>query len=112
GRRELDRHLSVHDRPGAGRHDRALSGAEAAAGGARGAGAPRVHRAAHRTDDELPAQRRPSTDAVKKVRILALVHQHLVPPDDTTGIDAPPAQWKKKVTSIQKPSERGHEGGA
>ena len=56
---ELDRHLPVHDRPGARRHDRALPRAEAAPRRARRTGAAGVHRAADGAGDELPAQRRP-----------------------------------------------------
>ncbi len=38
---------------------------------------------------------------VKKVRILALVHDHLVPPDDTTGIDVLEAEWKMEYDVIE-----------
>jgi len=31
---------------------------------------------------------------MKKLRILALVHKHLVPPDDTEGVDVVNAEWK------------------
>ena len=106
---ELDRHLPVHDRPGARGHDRALPRAEAAARGARGPGAPGVHRAAHGAGDELPAQRRTSAVPVKKLRVLALVHDHLVPPDDTTGIDILEAEWKMEYDVIETLREIGHE---
>jgi D-alanine-D-alanine ligase len=47
--------------------------------------------------------------AVKKVRVLALVHDHLVPPDDTTGIDVLEAEWKMEYDVIETLREVGHE---
>jgi D-alanine-D-alanine ligase len=44
-----------------------------------------------------------------KKRILALVHAHLVPPDDTTGIDVREAEWKMEYDVIETLRERGHE---
>jgi len=73
---QLDRHLSVHDRPGAGGHHRPVPGLETASRGARGHGPPRIHRAAHGAGHELPAQRAAPAGAMKKLRILALVHKH------------------------------------
>jgi D-alanine-D-alanine ligase len=46
---------------------------------------------------------------VKKTRILALVHDHLVPPEDTTGIDVREAEWKMEYDVIETLRERGHE---
>jgi D-alanine-D-alanine ligase len=46
---------------------------------------------------------------VKKVRILALVHDHLVPPEDTTGIDVLEAEWKMEYDVIETLREIGHE---
>jgi D-alanine-D-alanine ligase len=46
---------------------------------------------------------------VKKTRILALVHDHLVPPDDVTGIDVREAEWKMEYDVIETLRERGHE---
>jgi len=46
---------------------------------------------------------------VKKFRILALVHSHLVPPDDTTGIDVTEAEWKMEYDVIETLREQGHE---
>jgi D-alanine-D-alanine ligase len=31
---------------------------------------------------------------MKRQRVLVLVHKHLVPPEDTTGIDVVHAEWK------------------
>jgi D-alanine-D-alanine ligase len=46
---------------------------------------------------------------VKKTRILALVHEHLVPPDDTAGVDVREAEWKMEYDVIETLRERGHE---
>ena len=46
---------------------------------------------------------------MKKVRVLALVHDHLVPPDDTTGIDVLEAEWKMEYDVIETLREIGHE---
>jgi D-alanine-D-alanine ligase len=46
---------------------------------------------------------------VKKLRILALVHDHLVPPDDTTGIDVREAEWKMEFDVIETLKELGHD---
>src|SRR5688572_14975662 len=107
-RLELDRHLPVHDRPGDRGHDRPLPGAEAAPRRQRGPGTSGFHGAAHRAGDELSAQRRASVVPVKKVRILALVHDHLVPPEDTTGIDILEAEWKMEYDVIETLRELGH----
>jgi D-alanine-D-alanine ligase len=46
---------------------------------------------------------------VKKLRVLALVHDHLVPPEDTTGIDVLEAEWKMEHDVIETLRERGHD---
>ena len=46
---------------------------------------------------------------MKKVRILALVHDHLVPPEDTTGIDVLEAEWKMEYDVIETLREIGHD---
>lgn len=46
---------------------------------------------------------------MRKFRILALVHDHLVPPEDTTGIDILEAEWKMEYDVIETLKERGHE---
>jgi D-alanine-D-alanine ligase len=46
---------------------------------------------------------------VKKLRILALVHDHLVPPEDTTGIDLLEAEWKMEYDVIETLRELGHD---
>jgi D-alanine-D-alanine ligase len=45
---------------------------------------------------------------VKKVRVLALVHDHLVPPEDTAGIDVLEAEWKMEYDVIETLREMGH----
>jgi len=46
---------------------------------------------------------------MKKLRILALVHDHLVPPTDTTGVDILEAEWKMEYDVIETLREMGHE---
>ena len=46
---------------------------------------------------------------MKKTRILALVHDHLVPPDDTAGIDILEADWKMEYDVIETLREVGHD---
>jgi D-alanine-D-alanine ligase len=45
---------------------------------------------------------------VKKVPILALVHDHLVPPEDTSGTDVLEAEWKMEYDVIETLKEIGH----
>jgi D-alanine-D-alanine ligase len=44
-----------------------------------------------------------------KRRVLALVHDHLVPPEDTTGIDVLEAEWKMEYDVIETLRENGHD---
>lgn len=46
---------------------------------------------------------------MKKARVLALVHDHLVPPEDTTGIDILEAEWKMEYDVIETLKESGHD---
>jgi D-alanine-D-alanine ligase len=46
---------------------------------------------------------------VKRLRVLALVHDHLVPPEDTTGIDVLEAEWKMEYDVIETLKEIGHD---
>jgi D-alanine-D-alanine ligase len=46
---------------------------------------------------------------VKKARVLALVHDHLVPPEDTTGVDVLEAEWKMEYDVIETLKESGHD---
>ncbi len=45
---------------------------------------------------------------MKKARVLALVHDHLVPPEDTTGINILEADWKMEYDVIETLRELGH----
>ncbi|MDA1184811.1 MAG: ATP-grasp domain-containing protein [Acidobacteria bacterium] len=44
-----------------------------------------------------------------KLRILALVHDHLIPPVDVTGIDVREAEWKMEFDVVETLREGGHE---
>lgn len=46
---------------------------------------------------------------MNKVRVLALVHKHLVPPADTTGLDVINAEWKMEFDVTSTLEELGHE---
>jgi len=46
---------------------------------------------------------------VKKTRIPVLVHDHLVPPVDTTRMDVVNAEWKMEHDVIVTLQERGHD---
>jgi len=45
---------------------------------------------------------------MKKLKVLALVHRHLVPPEDTTGLDVINAEWKMEFDVKTTLEERGH----
>jgi D-alanine-D-alanine ligase len=45
---------------------------------------------------------------VKRQRVLVLVHKHLVPPADTTGMDVVNAEWKTEFDVISTLEEMGH----
>jgi D-alanine-D-alanine ligase len=46
---------------------------------------------------------------VKISRVLALVHEHLVPPRETRGVDVREAEWKMEFDVIETLREIGHE---
>jgi D-alanine-D-alanine ligase len=46
---------------------------------------------------------------VKPQRVLTLVHKHLVPPDDVTGVDVTTAEWRMEHDVIRTLRENGHE---
>ncbi len=46
---------------------------------------------------------------MKPLRILALVHKHLVPPDDTTNVDVVNAEWKMEYDVTATLQELGHQ---
>jgi D-alanine-D-alanine ligase len=45
---------------------------------------------------------------MKKLRVLALVHKHLVPPEDTTGLDVINVEWKMEFDVASTLEEAGH----
>jgi len=46
---------------------------------------------------------------MNKLRILALVHKHLVPPEDATGVDITDAEWKMEHDVTSTLRKCGHE---
>ncbi|HEX7087552.1 MAG TPA: ATP-grasp domain-containing protein [Vicinamibacterales bacterium] len=46
---------------------------------------------------------------MKRQRVLVLVHKHLVPPADTTGMDVVNAEWKTEFDVISTLEEMGHD---
>jgi D-alanine-D-alanine ligase len=46
---------------------------------------------------------------MKRLRVLALMHEHLVPPEDTSGQDVVNAEWKMEYDIITTLGELGHE---
>ena len=46
---------------------------------------------------------------MKQQRVLTLVHKHLVPPDDVTGVDVTTAEWRMEHDVIRTLRASGHE---
>ncbi len=46
---------------------------------------------------------------MKKLRVLALMHERLVPPDDPTGVDLATVDWKTEYDVVTTLREMGHE---
>jgi D-alanine-D-alanine ligase len=46
---------------------------------------------------------------MKPQRVLVLVHKHLVPPEDTAGVDVTTVEWKTEFDVIATLRENGHE---
>src|SRR3990172_7461908 len=107
---ELDRRLPVHDRPGARGDDRPLSRTQPAPGRAGGSGRARLHRAPHRADDEFSSQWSPPGGALVAMRILVLMHEDLIPPDDPGDADLAAAAWKTEYDVVTALRGMGHEG--
>src|SRR5690349_24893137 len=85
---------------------------EPAAHRARGSDEGRLHGLSHRPDNELSAQRSapggPMT--VSRLRVLALVHRHLVPPETIEeGTDIVSAPWRTEYDVISTLRAMGHE---
>jgi D-alanine-D-alanine ligase len=45
----------------------------------------------------------------RKLRVLALMHEDLVPPDDVSGVDTTAADWKMEFDVTVTLREMGHE---
>ena len=109
---QLHRQLPVHDRSAAREDHRALPRAEPAADGLGRGDEERLHGVSHRPDDELPAQRPAPRGAMSssKLRVLALVHRHLIPPDTIPeGTDLVSAPWRTEYDVITTLRAMGHE---
>ena len=110
--RQLHGQLSVHDRSAHRENHRALPRAEPAADRLRGVHEDRLHGLSHGPDDELPAQR-PAPGGlvtVSRLRVLALVHRHLIPPDTIEeGTDIVSAPWRTEYDVISTLRGIGHE---
>ncbi|MBI4519574.1 MAG: D-alanine--D-alanine ligase, partial [Gemmatimonadetes bacterium] len=46
---------------------------------------------------------------MKKLRVLALMHDHLVPPEDVSGVDLATAKWKTEFDVTSTLRELGHD---
>src|SRR5205814_398586 len=111
-RRELHRQLPVHDRPADQPDHRALPRPEPASDGHGKGDKGRLHGLPHRADDELSAQRTAPRRAmsVNKLRVLALMHRHLVPPDTIEeGTDITAAPWRTEYDVVSTLTAMGHE---
>ena len=45
----------------------------------------------------------------RRLRILALMHESLIPPDDTKGVDLEAAEWKTEYCVVSTLRRLGHE---
>src|SRR5207244_3420829 len=72
----------------------------------------RLHGVSHRADHELSPQRAPQGRAVStnKLRVLALMHRHLVPPEKIEeGTDIEAAPWRTEYDVVSTLTAMGHE---
>ena len=46
---------------------------------------------------------------MKALRVLALMHDYLVPPDDTDGVDVVQAPWKMEFDVVSHLADMGHQ---
>ncbi|TAJ22928.1 MAG: D-alanine--D-alanine ligase, partial [Nitrospirae bacterium] len=46
---------------------------------------------------------------MKKLRVLALMHEDLIPPDDPGGVDLDCAEWKTEYDVVSTLRRMGHE---
>ncbi len=108
---QLHRQLSVHDRSAARNDHRALQGTEPPTDGLGGSDENRLPGVSDRSDDELPAQRQAPGGAMStKLRVLALMHRHLVPPETIPeGTDLVSAPWRTEYDVMTTLKAMGHE---
>src|SRR5262249_49144110 len=72
----------------------------------------RLRRLSHRPDHELPPRRTASGGAVSapKMRVIALVHRHLVPPAKVEeGTDITSAPWRTEYDVVSTLNAMGHD---
>src|SRR5581483_10410613 len=72
----------------------------------------RFHGVPHRADDELPPQRASPGGAVSggRLRIVALVHRHLIPPEKVEeGTDITAAPWRTEYDVVSTLTAMGHD---
>ncbi|MCH2279902.1 MAG: hypothetical protein MK358_13680, partial [Vicinamibacterales bacterium] len=46
---------------------------------------------------------------MRKLRVLALMHDYMVPPEDTSGYDLATVQWKTEYDVLSTLADLGHE---
>src|SRR6266849_8253087 len=110
--RELHRQLPVHDRSAPREDHRALPRPQPPDDRFRRGDQDRLHGVPDRADDELSAQRAPPRRVMSgaKLRILALVHQHLIPPETLPeGADLASAAWRTEYDVVSTLKAMGHE---
>src|SRR5262249_58932210 len=70
---------------------------------------PRLRHRADEPADAVRAQRPPQAGAMKKLRLLALMDEVLVPPDDPKDVDVTEAEWKTEFDVVTTLRNLGHE---
>src|SRR5690242_17899910 len=97
----MDVDVSVHHRSGVRGCDRTLRSTQPSTGRERGARQTRLHGVSHRPNDEFHSRRGAARRTMKKLRVLALMHDYLVPPDDVRGVDLASADWKTEYDVLK-----------
>src|SRR4029450_14088709 len=99
--RRADRRAPVHDRPRVGRHDRARRRATPPPDALRRTDRARFRDRADAPAHALRAQRAAPGGPMKKLRLLALMDEALVPPDEVEGVDVSEAEWKTEFHVVR-----------
>src|SRR4029077_8831420 len=111
-RRQLHRQLPVHHRSADRADHRPLPRAESQADRPGRSDQDRFHRLSDCPNDELPAQR-PASGGVmsgNKLRVVALVHRHLIPPEKVEeGTDLTAVPWRTEYDVVSTLTAMGHE---